>query len=309
MAMDLFGEIKGQKGAVKRLAAQLKSGEFSHAYLFVGPEGTGKEFLARLFSKYLLCDDLRKPECPSCQKFGFGTHPDFIFIDGKEGIKIEQVREAMERIYLSPNMSKRKVLLVSKAEKMGNEAANALLKTFEEPPLDSVIILTAVSEESLPKTIISRAQVIKLRNLTEKELTETMAGSVSKTELEEILKFSKKNLGDVKALIENPEQLSKRKLLFSEIEKIVKGTSIIEKFLILEKHDKDKDLKEFFQFFSYVVFASIDDGVKGKEGDLMAGVEVAKKVNISKKILKIYENLQYNVNLRLALEQLILENF
>jgi DNA polymerase-3 subunit delta' len=309
MAMDLFGEIKGQKGAVSRLAAQLKSGEFSHAYLFVGPEGVGKEFLAKEFAKYLLCEDIAKKDCPSCQKFGYGTHPDFIFIDGREGIKIEQVRQAMERVYLSPNMSKRKVLLISRAEKMGNEAANALLKTFEEPPLDSVIILTAVSEESLPKTIISRAQVIKLRSLTEKELRETLVGEVTGPELEEILKLSQKNLADAKQLMNDPEKLSKRKLLFSEVERIISGKSVIEKFAILERHDKDKDLKEFFEVFSYLVFASITDGVTQKEGDLFSGAEIARRVNISKKILKIYENLQYNVNLRLALEQLILENF
>jgi DNA polymerase-3 subunit delta' len=306
--MDLLDKVKGQETAVNILSSQLKSGELSHAYLFVGPEGVGKEFLAREFSKLVLCQDLGKETCPSCKNFDSGAHPDFIFVDGSEGIKIEQVREAVERINLSPNLSRKKVLLFTQGEKMGHEAANALLKTFEEPPVDSIIIITSISEESLPRTIVSRAQVVKLVPFPEETIKAILLSDFKKEEVEEAIKYSGGSLGRARELLKSPEQLSARKLMINEVEKILESDSIIEKFMILERHEKEKNIREFFDIFAERVFQLTGDEIKGENDNLMGSFSLQEKANVSKKLLKIYEKMAYNVNLRLALEQFILEN-
>lgn len=307
--MELFGKVIGQATAVRVLSSQIKTGDISHAYLFVGKAGVGKEFLAREFAKLVLCQDLKKETCPSCKNFESGAHPDFIYVNGVEGIKIEQVREAVERINLSPNLSDKKVLLFTSAEKMGNEAANALLKTFEEPPTDSVIIITAISEETLPKTIVSRAQVIKLKPISANEIKEILASDFKNEDVAEAVKYSGGNPGLVREMLESPQLLAKRKQMFEDAEKIMQGDSIIEKFLILEKHDKEKNIRGFFEVFAAKVFLSLEKELAGEKDDTLVSFNAQDKAYVSKKLLKIYQKMAYNVNLRLALEQFILENF
>lgn len=305
----LFNDIKGQKGVVRILSGQLETENLSHAYLFLGPEGTGKEHLAREFAKYVLCDDPKRENCPNCQKFEKGVHPDFIVIDGEEGIKIENVREVSERLNLSPNISKRKVLLFKKAENMGIEAANALLKTLEEPPADSVIILTAVSEKSLPQTIVSRTQKIKLNVLSEKDIKAILEKEFPTEEIEKIVAYSEGSIGETKKLLTDKESLKEKIKIYDDLKKLFNSNSVIEKFKILEDHEKQKNLKVFFNIFSKLLFDSIEKNLSGKEGNhnFLSYLNISERVKMAEKVLKIYADLDYNVNLRLTLEGIILE--
>lgn len=306
----LFGDIIGQRGVVRLLSAQLETDNLSHAYLFLGPQGTGKEHLAKEFAKYVLCDELGKEDCPNCTKFDRGVHPDFIVIDGSEGIKIENVREATERLNLSPNLSKKKVIFFKKAENMGIEAANALLKTLEEPPLDSVIILTAISEKSLPQTIVSRVQKIKLNSLSAKDIKDILEKEFPAAEIEKVVAYSEGSIGETKKLLTDKEHLTEKVKIYEDIKRLFDSDSVIEKFKILEEYEKKKTLKSFFNIFAKLIFDSIEKDLSQNEpvNQAFKNLTLEQRIKIGEKILKIYADLDYNVNLRLILEAIILEN-
>lgn len=312
----LFSDIVGQKGAVSILTSQLENDQLSHAYLFLGKEGIGKEFLARRFAKYVLCEKRQDDECENCTRFEKGVHPDFIYINGTNGIKIETVRGAIGRVNLSPSLSKYKVLLATSAENMGIEAANALLKTFEEPPIDSIIILTAVSEKSLPETIVSRGQRIKLREIPSEDLKKVFSKNPSKHDLEKIIAYSEGNIGNLKRMIENEDYLFEKEKLVESTEKLLLSKSVVEKFNILESASKDKKIKDILSLFLFVALGALKKKIEGRSteyfdeicGKVADHYSTESLVKTIEKTLKIYENLGYNVNLKLALEEIILEN-
>lgn len=310
--MGLFADVKGQKRAVNLLMSHLKNDNLSHSYLFIGKEGTGKEFIAKEFAGYILCDNAKGDDCDSCIKYEKGIHPDFFYIDGAGGIKINQIREVIERINLTPSLSKRKVLLITKAENIGIEAANALLKTLEEPPADSVIVITTKSEKRLPETIISRSQLIKLNVISEEDIKEALKSEFSKKDVDEVISIAEGSIGKAKKLLSDKKHLKEKKEIITDIEILFKSKSVIEKFNVLNKYDKKKNLKVFFDIYSRVIFNSIYSEILEKEVGLSSlvpeSVSLPRKKVIGNKILKIYRNLDYNVSLRIAMEEIILED-
>ncbi|MGZ4031368.1 MAG: DNA polymerase III subunit delta' [Tumebacillaceae bacterium] len=154
--------VAGQ--AADMLARSLATGRLAHAYLFLGPEGSGQEETAHYFAKSILCDaEADKPcgVCPQCRKFESGNHPDVIQIepDGN-AIKIAQVRELQKAFSFKTMESSRKVYIIHEADRMTVEAANSLLKFLEEPSTPVVAVLLAESRSKLLPTIISRCQLV-----------------------------------------------------------------------------------------------------------------------------------------------------
>lgn len=138
----------------------------SHAYLLSGISGLGKTDFAREFSGFLLCEKNLLPacgNCHACKKFIAKSHPDFLFIQPEEKskvIKIDQIRELSEKISRTAHAGGYQVVVVSPADSMPVQAANALLKTLEEPNGKVIIFLIDNQEHLLPATIMSRCQKI-----------------------------------------------------------------------------------------------------------------------------------------------------
>lgn len=308
----LFSDIAGQKRAVSILTAHLRSGNLSHAYLLSGREGTGKEYLAKEFSRYILCPNTKDDECDSCRKFRLEAHPDFIYVNGKEGIKIEQIRETIERVELSPVMSGKKVCLISKTENIGIEAANALLKTLEEPPADTIIILTTNSEKRLPQTILSRCQVVKLSEVSEKEILRILESEFKKTDIDKVLGLSEGSIGEAKKLLLNADALESKKKLLEDVGRLLESSSLTERFKIIENYESKKRLREFFDILGRVVLESLLQFSNDSNVDRLLivpdSVSRSRLVALGKKILKIYQNLDYNVSLRIALEEMMIKD-
>jgi DNA polymerase III subunit delta' len=162
-----FRGILGQDWVVKHLKAALLAGRLAHAYLFLGPDGVGKASTARALAAALNCtqpadDGDACGVCPSCRRLHAGTHPDFLVISPEETkaqIKIEQIRELRRITGYPPLGDGWRVVLIKPAESlsaMNNAAANALLKTLEEPPPRHLLVLTARGEADLLPTIVSR---------------------------------------------------------------------------------------------------------------------------------------------------------
>ena len=150
--------------AADMLSRSLKTGRLAHAYLFLGPEGSGQAETANYFAKSILCSsEGERPcdACSQCRRFESGNHPDLITLepDGN-AIKIAQVRELQKAFSLKSMENASKVYIVHQADKMTTEAANALLKFLEEPTTPVVAVLLADSKSKLLPTVISRCQVI-----------------------------------------------------------------------------------------------------------------------------------------------------
>ena len=175
-----FRSIVGQDRAIAALQRALQADRVAHAYLFAGYEGVGKMTTAVEFAKALVCDsesDDACDGCPACQKVLHGTHPDVHYV-GPEGpgrvipIKLLRDRDTGEGLLkdlaLTPNEGAHKVALIDDAHTMTGgqaEAANCLLKTLEEPPPQSVLILVTPRPDQLPETVVSRCQMIRFAPL------------------------------------------------------------------------------------------------------------------------------------------------
>jgi DNA polymerase-3 subunit delta' len=154
--------------AWKQFHSRFESGQIAHAQLLQGPQGTGKLSLALAMAARLLCTGSGEAacgECRSCQVRIGGAHPDYFPVypaEGKDVLAVDQVREMIGRLTLTTSFSARKVALIHPAEAMNASAANALLKSLEEPPGETVLILVSHDASRLPVTIRSRCQSIAI---------------------------------------------------------------------------------------------------------------------------------------------------
>lgn len=180
-----FSEIKGQEHITKILINTLDKNMISHAYLFSGPKGTGKTTVARIFAKGLNCDEgiTSKPcnKCKNCLSVNNGTNIDVIEIDGASNRGIDEVRSLKERVSLSPTFGRYRVFIIDEAHMLTQEAFNALLKTLEEPPQKTVIILATTDPQKLPLTIISRCIRFNFKRIGVNDLVD-MGKTISKNE-------------------------------------------------------------------------------------------------------------------------------
>jgi len=176
-----YATLYGQEKAKKIVSRMFHSGRLSHAYLFRGPDGVGKQLCAKLFAAHLNCQspagDGGCGVCPSCRKFLSGNHPDILVVSPENGtIKIDRIRELCRSLTYPPYESAVRVVILEDIHTMRPEAANSLLKTLEEPPENNVLILTAeLSREILP-TIISRCQTVPFYGLSTSQTIEVLRG-------------------------------------------------------------------------------------------------------------------------------------
>lgn len=164
--------IVGHERVLALLDAELAAP--ANAYLFVGVSGLGKATVARRFAAALLCPEAGRHEepCRSCRRVVAATHPDLVLVEpeGRQSLGVDQARSTILRAARSPVEGRRKVLLFEEAEAMTEQAANALLKTLEEPTASSVFILVARAEEDLPPTVASRCRTVHFGRVAEEDL-------------------------------------------------------------------------------------------------------------------------------------------
>ena len=173
-------QLKGQEQAAARLRQELLQHRVAHAYLFEGPPGVGKEAAALNFATALNClaqDGDACGRCSSCLKAAAGNHPEIQVVSPQgNSFKIKQVREMQEALGYALPEGLHRVVLVREAETLTPEAANALLKTLEEPPSRTVFILIASRPEMLPATVLSRCRRLSFQPLPEALLKEVLLG-------------------------------------------------------------------------------------------------------------------------------------
>lgn len=175
-----FREVVGQEHVVKSLQGGLKLGKTGHAYLFIGPRGTGKTTMARLLAKTLNCekrDESGKEPCNACyicQEFNEGRNLDLTEIDAASNRGIDEIRNLRESVRFGPTHGKYKVYIIDESHQLTDAASNALLKTLEEPPSHVIFILASTEPQKIPETISSRTQEFQFRNLTQSQILEKL---------------------------------------------------------------------------------------------------------------------------------------
>ncbi len=194
--------LKGQDRAVGFLKRIMAGDLGGRVYLFTGPPGAGKRTAARALAAARLCQGRRtaaeepgfgfgKPEpaerpapavpcgsCPACLKLIAGSHQDLVIVEpeaDKKQVSVEQARELMKSLQFAPQEADLRFVLFPQAERLSLAAANALLKTLEEPPGHTVIILTAAEAEALPQTILSRCQRLAFQPLEREVIAQEVA--------------------------------------------------------------------------------------------------------------------------------------
>lgn len=164
--MDKIIGHEKQKQILKKMIEEDKIG---HAYLFTGKDGIGKKLVAIEFAKQVMSSE-------TSDSF---NETDFkIILPEKDSIKIEEVRNLIDEVYLKPTYSKRKVIIIDDADKMNTNAQNALLKVLEEPPVYATLILITSNKDKIIKTILSRVTEIKFSPLSNEELLEIIGKDV-----------------------------------------------------------------------------------------------------------------------------------
>lgn len=171
-----FAQILGQDKAINVLQRAIRHQRVPQAYIFAGEDGVGKKLTALMLAKALNCrerEDDACDHCISCHKIDDGNHPDVRVIepDG-QFIKIDQIRTLQKDVNYRPYEGRRKVYILDQAEALRTEAANALLKTLEEPSPDSLLILVTANVYALLPTVISRCQFVRFVALGAPQLTE-----------------------------------------------------------------------------------------------------------------------------------------
>lgn len=288
----MFEHIIGNEQIKNILQESIKRNKTSHSYLFVGIEGIGKKIVAKEFAKKLLCLEENKQEsnCKSCIEFDSNNHPDFLLLEPEGNvIKIEQIRQLQKRIQEKPIISHKKVYIINDADKMTKEAQNCLLKTLEEPPEFSTIILIGTNENAFLSTIKSRCMILHFQKIEDEKIKQYLSNQLEETNItENMLKMFQGSIG--KAI-----KLKDKQELYNKIENIIENLN--KKDLIDVSNSAEiiyqskEEIMEILEYMNILLFEKAKTNAKWIKG--ISIVEETKK------------RLQQNANYDMCIDNLL----
>ncbi len=173
--MNTFKDVIGREQVVEHLKNTIRLQKVSHAYIFHGEDGIGKNFIADIFAAALQCEEFETEPCgvcKSCMQAAGGNHPDIIrVLHEKATIGVDDIRTQLNNdIQVKPYSSRYKIYIIDEAEKMTEAAQNALLKTIEEPPEYAVIMLLSNNLEAFLPTILSRCVTLNMKTVLKESI-------------------------------------------------------------------------------------------------------------------------------------------
>jgi len=321
-------QMIGHEWAVHLLKQHVINEQVRHAYLFTGSQGIGRRTLALRLAQSLNCLQPPAPGevcevCRACVQIERMQHPDLFVLQAEQRggvLKVEQVRELQRSLSLAPYEALYRVALLLHFEEANQNAANALLKTLEEPGSQVVLILTAENAEILLPTIVSRCEVLRLRPLPVEQVSQGLqdlwGASAERAQL--LASISSGRLGYAVHLFQNPEQDEQRTVWLTDLMQILEE-SRVGRFRFAEAFAKDKEsaralLLVWLSFWRDVLMKAAGSAVRVANLDysdqitMLAdrfGLRRAHQASLA--LERTIEMLDKNVNLRLALEVLMLD--
>jgi len=317
----------------------IDSGRPAHAYVFTGPEGVGKGTAALEFAAALNCTAVEKPcgACRPCRDTFEGRHPDVETVapggicdepdhrdhaDSRD-LRICQIRRLERVISLAPYAGGRRVVIIDAADTLRAEAANAFLKTLEEPPAETVIVLLVEREDRLPETVLSRCQKVPFRRLDTATVVEALrARGADEAQAQTIAMIAAGRLGWAVRALQDPSLLQERAAMLDEAGRVA-HSSRVGRFAwakaaenrapeVRERYLRTLDVWESWWRDVLAAGAGHESGLVNadrgdslrEEGRLYAAADV---VRFLRALLQTREYLQANVDPQLALENLTLD--
>ncbi|MBI2315327.1 DNA polymerase III subunit gamma/tau [Candidatus Daviesbacteria bacterium] len=293
-----LSELIGQESVKKTLSNSFQNNKLAHAYLFVGPRGTGKTSTARILAKMVNCEsqeprvksqdnntsssltlatsDFPCNKCPTCISITDGSNLDLIEIDAASNRGIEDIRSLRDKIKLAPSSAKKKVYIIDEVHMLTTEAFNALLKTLEEPPAHTLFILATTEGAKVPQTILSRVQKLDFKLASSEELL---------TALKKIITEEKIDIDDeaLKALIKKSDGSFRD------------GVKLLDQVASLGEKITAKLIEENFksgQFEDVLDLIQSFNNKDAKAGLLNIGKQVEKGIDIKQLILSLMDSLR-----------------
>ena len=208
-----FDDVVGQDHVVRTLKNAITRQRIAHAYLFVGPRGTGKTSTARIFAKALNCTDGPNANFdvndPACKAIADGSHLDVIEIDGASNNGVDQVRDLRETVRYAPAQGKFKIYIIDEVHMLSAAAFNALLKTLEEPPAHVKFVFATTDPQKVLPTIVSRCQRFDLKPIPNDLIVERLKKiakeekiKVSDSALESIARLADGGMRDAQSIFD-----------------------------------------------------------------------------------------------------------
>jgi DNA polymerase III subunit delta' len=222
--------VPGQADAVAFL--ERAAARPHHAYLFAGPEGSGKQLAARAFTAALLCERGGCGECRDCRLALGDRHPNLVLVEpegrdirvGEGADEDGTARWLVARAYLTAPEPRRKIFRVEQADRMTEEAADVLLKALEEPPADTVFLLSSARPHEIPETILSRCHTVTFRPLSEAFVVETLMGEgVEEARARLAARLAGGNLGRARRVATDPQGLAFRDAALHALTEVTAG--------------------------------------------------------------------------------------
>lgn len=317
-----FDQIIGHERQKEILNRALASGRLAHAYLFSGPDGIGKRLMAMALARAIVCKEQRGcGNCLACRKIDHQNHPDLHILepDGK-AIKIEQIRGFQRELNLKPLESPRKICMIEQADVMTVGAANALLKTLEEPRGDTLLVLLSSQPNRLLETIRSRCQPLPFNrhpnHRIQAELEKQLGIAPEESHVLAALSEGsfKKAFGKDRELY-----LDQRRVLLKTLTGLSSG-SILPTLDFAEQLAADKtvlpDILEIFQAFYRDVLMTL----QGRGDEELVNLDLKEKIHrVSARedastvldkleaLIEVRQQLDRNVNRQLAMEVLLMK--
>jgi DNA polymerase-3 subunit delta' len=321
-----FKDVLGHSRSIEFLKRAIKNDTLAHSYLFWGNEGIGKRWVALQFAKSLNClqggteQGDACDQCIACKKIDDGLHPDVLVLEPEnQTLKVDQVRQMQRDLAYQPYEGRRRVCILAASDRMAPNMSNVLLKTLEEPPLHTVIILLANNTRLLLPTILSRCQPIHFNPLPIPMVSQwlTKQRGLDEKEAHLLASLSEGSPGKAVEIQEEIRQIPREELLkewvalktlsFEKMDRWIQSLSLPREKLLLIIEVAKTLLRDL------VVVKTLKEGSKLIHSDLLEAMErLAKEWSLSSllnRIEALHQTLlaiRSNANRSLALEATML---